>query len=180
VKNAKPDAVVVATGAVPSTLDIPGITGENVVQANDVILGKKKAGQSVVVVGGRYLGMEIADQLASEGKKVSLATRRELGRAVERNVYLTLRNRLVEKGVFLYPHSPAVEIKDNGLYIVFNNDLFFLPADTIVLAIGAKPEKELMEQIRNLAPEVYSIGDCVAPRDVMYAIREADEVARKI
>jgi 2,4-dienoyl-CoA reductase-like NADH-dependent reductase (Old Yellow Enzyme family)/thioredoxin reductase len=180
VKNARPNAVVVATGAVPSTLDIPGITGKNVVQANDVILGKKKVRHNVVVAGGRYLGLEIADQLVSEGKKVSLVTRRELGRAIERNVYLTLRNRLVEKGVYLYTHSPVVEIKDNGLYIVFNNDLFFLPADTIVLAVGVKPEKELAEQIKDLVPEVYSIGDCVAPRDVMYAIREADELARKI
>ncbi len=180
VKEVEPDAVVIATGAVPASLNVPGVNAENVVQANDVILGRVEIGRNVVVVGGRYLGMEIADQLADEERRVSLVTRRELGRGVERNVYLTLRNRLIRKGVYLYPYSPAVEIRENGLYIVYNNDLVFLPADTVVLAVGVKPERELAGQLKELLPAVYSIGDCVEPRDVMYAIREAAEIARRI
>lgn len=113
VQAENPAAVVVATGAVPLGLDELGvivINGKNVVQANEVILGTAKTGQKVVVVGGRYLGMEIADQLADEGKRVSLVTRRSIGRAIERNVYLTLRNRLIQKGVYLYPYRPVVEV----------------------------------------------------------------------
>jgi len=48
---------------------IPGIDGKNVVQATDIMKGKAKVGQEVVVIGGRLIGMEIADLLAREGKE---------------------------------------------------------------------------------------------------------------
>lgn len=180
VKEAKPDAVVVATGAKPKSLDVPGVEKKHVVQAVDVIMGKAEVGDSVVVIGGRYVGMELADQLADQGKKVSLVTRRALGREVERCVYLTLRNRLIEKGVHLYPHCPVAEILDDGVYIIFERDLVFLKADTVVLAVGVKSENQLVEVLKDAVPELYTVGDCVEPRDIMEAINEAAEVARKI
>jgi len=172
--------VVLATGAAPQTLEIPLAAQNKVVQVNDVILGKAKVGKNVVVIGGRFLGMEIADALANEGKKVSLVTRRVLGRDVERNVYLTLRNRLIEKGVYIYQNCPVAEIRAEGIYIVFNNDLTFLKVDTVILAVGVKPEQEMGEELKQRGLEVYQIGDCVEPRDVMWAIREAAEIARVI
>jgi len=74
----------------------------------------------------------------------------------------------------------VVEIRENGVYIVFDNDLLFLEADTIVLAVGVRPEKELGEKLKGLVEELYLIGDCVEPRDVMFAIREGAEVGRLI
>jgi pyruvate/2-oxoglutarate dehydrogenase complex dihydrolipoamide dehydrogenase (E3) component len=180
IKEQKPDVVVLASGAVPEEPDLPGARENNVVQVNEVILGKARVGAKVVVIGGRYLGMEIADQLAQEGKRVSLVTRRALGRETERNVYLTLRNRLIEKGVYIYQHCPVVEIREEGVFIVFNNDLVFLKADTVVLALGVRPEQELSAAVKEIVPEYYQIGDCKMPRDVMAAIREGAEVGRLI
>jgi len=180
VKQVKPDAVVVATGAAPATLDVTGADGKNVVQAVDVIMKKAKVGDRVVVVGGRYLGMEIADQLADEGKKVTLVTRRALGREVERCVHLTLRNRLIAKDVNLFPNSPVAEIREDGAYIVFENDLVFLKADTVVLAVGVKSENALVEALKGAAPEVHAIGDCVQPRDVFEAIHDASDLACEV
>ncbi|KFD41224.1 hypothetical protein HY02_05430 [Peptococcaceae bacterium SCADC1_2_3] len=180
IKEQRPDAVILATGAVPEKPDLSGAKESNVVQVNEVILGKAKVGARVVVIGGRYLGMEIADQLAGEGKRVSLVTRRALGRETERNVYLTLRNRLIEKGVYIYQYCPVVEIREEGVFIVFNNDLVFLKADTVVLALGVRPEQELSAVLRGNVPEYYQIGDCKMPRDVMAAIREGAEVGRMI
>ncbi|MFC1820390.1 FAD-dependent oxidoreductase, partial [Thermodesulfobacteriota bacterium] len=137
VRDAKPDVTVVATSAIPKSLDVPGADGKNVVQATDIILGKAGVGDRVVVVGGRNLGMEIADQLASSGKKVFLITRRALGRGVERNVYFALRNRLIEKGIQFFTNSPVVEIRENGVYFAFENELVFIEANTVVLAVGA-------------------------------------------
>lgn len=180
VKQAKPDAVVVATGAVPLTPDIEGVHGKNVVQAVDVILGKAKVGKRVVVIGGRYLGMEIAHDLAEKGKRVTLTTRSLLGRDMERNLYLELRNRLLEKGVQILQNSPLVEIRKNGAYVAFNGDLVFLKADTVVLATGMKSQNSLAEALKGVVPEVHSIGDAVSPRDAMDAIHEGAQVAREI
>lgn len=180
VKEVKPDAVVIATGATPQTLDIEIANGKNVVQAVDVILGKVRVGNKVIVVGGRYLGMEIADDLYSKGKDVCLITRSLLGRDMERNLYLALRNRLIEKGIPIFQNSPLVEIRENGVYMVFNGDLVFLKADTVVMAVGMKSEKELAETLTPIVSELYTIGDCVTPRDAMAAIREGAEIGRKI
>ncbi len=180
VKREKPDAVVLATGAIPFKPNINGVDGRNVVQADDVILGKAKTGETVTVVGGRYLGMEIADQLADEGKKVHLVSRRTIGRGVERNIYLALRDRLVQKGVNLYPHCPVVEIRQDGVYVVFDNDLLFLEANTVVLAAGFQSEDTLYSELRSHFDELYQIGDCVEPRTVMCAIREGAEIGRLV
>lgn len=186
VQEEKPDVAVIATGATPVMLDIPGAEGKNIVQSNDVILGKVKVGRKVVVVGGRYVGLEIADQLADQGRRVSLVTRRALGRGIERNVYLTLKNRLIEKGVQLFANSPVVEIRDAGVYIAYEGDLVFLKCDTVVLAVGVKPEKQLIEALKGMVcgkgfpASIHAIGDCVEPRDAMWAIREGAEVAREI
>jgi NADH dehydrogenase FAD-containing subunit len=107
-------------------------------------------------------------------------TRRDLGRGIERNIYLTLRNRLIQKGVYIFQNSPVVEIREGGAYIVFNNDLFFLPAETIVLAVGVRPDNELIDKLSGIVTEVYGVGDCLQPRNVMHAIREAAEIARII
>jgi 2,4-dienoyl-CoA reductase (NADPH2) len=179
-KREKPDAVVLATGAIPFKPNINGIDGRNVVQANDVILGKAKTGDTVAVVGGRYVGMEIADQLADEGKKVHLVSRRTIGRGVERNIYLALRDRLVGKGVNLYPHCPVVEIRQDGVYVVFDNELLFLETETVVLATGFQSEDTLYAELRSHFDELYQIGDCVEPRTVMCAIREGAEIGRLV
>jgi len=61
-------------------------------------------------------------------------------------------------------------------------DLLFLPADTVVLAVGFSPKRELFEKLRVIFPEleIHAIGDCVEPRDAMEAIREGAEVGRTI
>lgn len=180
VRETNPGAVVVATGAVPATLDVPGADLENVVQAVDVITGEARVGDRVVIVGGRYVGMEVAISLARQGKKVSLVTRSDLGRDVERNILLTLRQMLVDNGVFFYPNSPVHEITRNGVYVVQNHDLLFLKADTVVLAVGTKAENRLAEMLKNTTPDVYTIGDCIEPRGALEAIHEGRAVGCQI
>jgi len=136
-----------------------------------------------VVIGGRLRGMEVADFLAGQGKKVSLVTKKRLGEngtPLERNTFVTLRDRLIEQRVMLFPLSPVFEIKSNGVYVVSDNELLFLAADTVIMAVGAKPEKKLLTELQGIVFELYAIGDCVQPRDAREAINEAAEVGRKI
>ena len=109
-------------------------------------MGKAEVGHRVGVVGGRLVGMEVADLLAEQGSMVSIVTLHELGengRNIDRNLYRTLRNRLIDNGVFMYPNSSVLEIRENGVNVANNQELLFLKADTVVLAVGARPEYEL-------------------------------------
>lgn len=67
----KPDTLIVATGSVPV---IPrfceGIA--NAVTAEDILTGKAKAGQRVLVVGGGMVGSETAEYLALKGGDVTI------------------------------------------------------------------------------------------------------------
>ena len=179
----KPDAVVVATGAVPLGLDIPGATGRNVVQSNDVFMGKAEAKGKVVVVGARFNAIEVAIMLAEQGKQVSIVSRGKLGgRKGPQNtfVFKTLARRLLELGIPLYLNTPVLEITEGSVVIGWEGEILFLPADTVILAVGAQSENKLAQELKGLVPEVYSIGDCEKPRDASSATFDAARVAEKI
>jgi 2,4-dienoyl-CoA reductase-like NADH-dependent reductase (Old Yellow Enzyme family)/thioredoxin reductase len=185
VREISPDEVVVATGALPLVLNIPGIEGKNVVQAVDVITGKASVGQRVVVMGGRYLGMEIALMLAEQGKHVSLTTLHELGRNhrfMERYTLATLRQKIVENGIYIYAYAPVEQICDDGVYINHGPELFFLKADTVVLAAGVSPQRKLLEELESTFSDlkIHAIGDCAEPRDAAEAMREGAETGMAI
>jgi len=146
----------------------------------DVAEGKAKVGNRVVVIGGRLRGMETAYFLAQQGEKVSLVTRSQLGRDMNKVTYLGLRDKLIEHNVSIYPNSPAFQITDKGVSVSNYGDFLFLPADTVVLAVGSKSENELVEQLKGIAPEIYAIGDCVEPRCALDAIKEGAEIGREI
>jgi len=183
IKETKPDAVVVATGALPKNLEVPGSRSPHVLQANEVILGNKKIGNPVIVVGGRLVGMETADALAEQGRQVFLVTKDKLGEngaPLERNIYRALRDRLIRHGVHLFPDSPLVEILGNGVYIAYKHELVFLQAETVVMAVGAVANDALWQELKKEKMEAYAVGDCLEPRDAMEAIREGAEVGRII
>lgn len=178
----KPDAIVVATGANPQILNVPGITGPNVVQAIDIIKGETEAKGKIVVIGGRFMGMEVAVWLAERGKEVSLVTRTRLGGrvAVERFTYRALTRRLIELRVPLYLHTSVLEITENGVVIALQGDVFFLPADTVILAVGSEPDNKLAQELQETVPELHTIGDCNEARDAAAATFEAAKIAFSI
>jgi len=183
VQKEKPDAVVLATGATTKKLNVPGMNSKNVVQAIDIFSGKAQVGESVVVIGGRLRGMEVAHLLSKKGKRASIVTMNRLGEdgsPLERNVYFELRQRLIEDRVTIYALSPVVEIRENGVYVNCDRELTFVPADTIVLAVGAKAKNKLLNELKGMIPEVYAIGDCVEPRYAKEAINEGAGIGRLI
>ncbi|MFH1031291.1 MAG: FAD-dependent oxidoreductase [Chloroflexota bacterium] len=180
VREVNPEVIVLATGASAAPLDVLGASRPNVVQGVDVITGKAKVGKKVVVVGGRHIGMEVAISLAKQGKLVSLVTRRRLGRDVERNVFLTLRQALADNNVRIYTDSAVSEITEDGVYIAQYKDLFFLKADSVVLAVGSKAENKLAEALHRSSHIVHKIGDCVEPRSALEAMHEGRRIACEI
>ena len=114
-KVSKPKRVMVIGGG------IAGMQAAKVAPER-VITGKAKTGDRVVVIGGRMVGMETALYLAEKGKKVSLLTLNRLGengKKLEENIYRTLRDRMIKNGIQVFPSTPAVEIRPDG---VFAND----------------------------------------------------------
>lgn len=179
----KPDVVVVATGATPVGLKIPGATRVHVVQGHDVIAGRVPVKGKAVVVGGRFIGMEIAILLAEQGRQVSLVTQAGLGQngiKLEPMTFKTLARRLIELRVPLYLHSRVLEITDKAVIITLGDDIFSLPADTVILAVGMQPENKLAQELEGLVPQLYTLGDCVKPKDAAAVAYHAARLAAVI
>ena len=71
IRMENPDITILATGSKPILQDFPGIYKDKVATAPDILLGRKKVGQKVVVVGGGLIGCETALWLVKQGKKVT-------------------------------------------------------------------------------------------------------------
>ena len=176
----KPGAVIIATGATPAIPDISGIYCSNVVQAIDVIDGKANPEGRIVVLGGRYTAIEVAIQLAKKGGKVSLVTRGELGLNLERMTLRALEKILVDLRVPLYLHTQVLEITEQSVIVRIGNEVASLPANTVILALGMKPENSLVQELEGIVPEIYTVGDCVKPRNAASVAYQAAQLAAKI
>lgn len=182
IQEMKPDGLFIATGSAPIIPQIPGVENRKVATAVEILLGKKKAGEAVIVIGGGLVGCEIALYLAQNGKKVTIV---EILDGVARGMFFVNRMHLLEllasAGAKILTETEVLKIEEQGVLVVDKNGKkSVLEADTIVLAVGLKPEKRLFEALKNKIPEVYSIGDCVEPRKVIDAVWEGFRTARLI
>jgi 2-enoate reductase len=73
------------------------------------------------------------------------------------------------------------EVKDGTVEVIDKNfRKSSIPADTVVISIGLKPDRKLYSDIAGKVPDTYVIGDANGARNIMYAIWDAYEVARNI
>jgi 2-enoate reductase len=187
VEQLKPEVAVMATGAKPVSLNVPGASGKNVVFATDVLAGRN-VGNRVVIIGGRLVGLTTALYLVKQAKKVSVVTRSKIARGLSNNVKLALHELMLTNGVYMHPNSVVDSITDEGVNCWWDsgdgtsreNLFFFLPADNIVLAVGAESNYRLGDMLVHIVPEVYKVGDCSGKRSIFAAMRDGSETARKI
>lgn len=186
VRQKSPDAVIIATGSTPITLNFPGVDSEKVISATDLLLGKKQAGKRVVVVGGGLIGCETALWLAQQDKAVTLVEMLSdlmiAGPMVPHMNRTMLLDLLRFNNVNVRTNSSLLAVTNEGAVIIdrsFNQGV--LQADTVVLAPGLRSDQDLYFALRddNLL-NVYLIGDARKPRNIMSAIWDAYEVARAI
>jgi 2,4-dienoyl-CoA reductase-like NADH-dependent reductase (Old Yellow Enzyme family)/thioredoxin reductase len=195
VKKLKPDAVIVATGVKPVVPkdEVPGLdTLSNVVMAEDVLMGRAKVGESVLIIGGDLVGCETADFLADQGKQVTVTRRSPfMANNMNPDMRMLLVDRLRRKGVRLIPGVQYMEATDTGLRIHVRGGITSMAeigadamksivADTIVIAAGSTPDTELADGLKGKVKNIRTVGDCVEPRTILEAIREGWKAALEI
>jgi 2-enoate reductase len=185
INREKTDVVIIATGAKPIVPSIPGIQRELVTTAPEVLLGKKKLGEKVIVVGGGLIGCETAIWLAEQKKIVTIIEM--LDDLMIGSIPIPHANRqmvldmLKFNNVTVMTGTRLVEVTNEGGHLM-NADLkkTTLNADTLVLSVGLTSNRQLYETLAGKIPNLYLIGDVRETRNIMGAIWDAYEVVRTI
>ncbi|KFN38146.1 hypothetical protein KN63_05680 [Smithella sp. F21] len=181
IKGECPDAVIVAAGAEPLLPPIPGIEMGQVVTAVDVLRDKVKTGRKIVIIGAGQLGLETAEFLGERGKEVTIVEMTgDIGTGMPSQIKMPLLFSLEKYGVEILTQAKAERITRGAVEISQGVEKKVIPADTVVLAVGYKANQTLMESYKGTAPDVYFIGNCINPGNIIDAVNQGFEAAVKL
>jgi NADPH-dependent 2,4-dienoyl-CoA reductase/sulfur reductase-like enzyme len=174
VQAAQPDAVVLATGGIPLTVPLPGLDQTRWLLATDLLDGAAEvATASALVVGGGLVGLEAADFLAARGTHVTVVEMLgEVGANMDPLAKAMILRRLEQQGAALRTHCEVVELTADAATIRQAGEESVLPCETVVVAVGVRPNRALADVLSNTAQEIHVIGDAVEPRTAGDAVRE--------
>ena len=142
------DQLVVATGARPRRPDIPGVNGETVlgVQTLDdaqrlLERTQRAAVREVVVVGGGYIGLEMAESYLRLGAKVTVVDRApEIMGTLDPDMAALVRTAMVRHGIDVRCGSPVDAFEPGSVHLESGDTV---NADLVVLGMGVEPNSQL-------------------------------------
>jgi 2-enoate reductase len=180
VKNERPEKVVVATGSTPIISSIPGIEKRLLNTAIDLLLGKRRAGNTIVMIGGGLIGCETGLWLARQGKRVIIV---EMLPEVTMGIYhansTMLLDMLALNKVEIMTNTTLEEIKEQEVIVIDKSfKKTIIKCDTVALALGLEPRRELYESLMGEFAELYAIGDCKKPGKMLNAIWDGYNIGR--
>ena len=180
------DKLVLSPGASPILpKSIKGIDGDNVFTIRNVTDIRRlksalteKDMKRVAVVGGGFIGVETAENLAHGGYQVLLIEGLDqIMSPFDFDMVQFLHKELDDKGVELHLSSTVTEIGDGSVTVAHNGKEEVLEADGVVMAIGVAPETALAkaagleigetrgikvnEHYQTSDPDIYAVGDAI-------------------
>ncbi len=182
IKRGKFDAVIVTTGATLSIpRDIQGIDSEKVTTALKVLNGEVNVGKRVAIIGGGVVGTEVGLFLAEQGKEIILIEMLDtFMNDITFDQKLVYEERFKNLKIAIYTGKRLEKVVEDGIIVVDRYGARTeIQADTVVLATGFKPNRELIEALKNEPDlQIYEAGDCIRPRKIFDAIHEGHMIAK--
>lgn len=179
------DTLILSPGAEPIKPDIPGIDSDRVFTLRNIpdalrikTFIENKKPKSAVVIGGGYIGIEMAENLKEAGLKVSVVELADhLIAPLDFDMAAEVHRYIKSKGIRLYLNNGVQEM--NGRTILLQNGE--ISADMAILSVGVRPETALAQECgiqtnrrgsilvdRNMKtniPDIYAVGDAVEIQD---------------
>ncbi len=204
------DVVIVATGGRGAKAPFTVKNSAQPVSALAILDGSVVPGERVVVIGGGSVGCETAVSIAEMGaisaenlkflieneaetaenlkellnrgsREVTLV---ELEKGIGRDIGISTRWVTIKcirrLGIRAMDQCTVKEVNETGVVLEKEGKETLLPADTVVLAIGAAAENALYEELKGKLEEIHLIGDARKPRKITEALREGFDLGRKL
>ncbi len=182
------DKLLLSTGSRPFVPQIDGVDAPNVftlwtIPDVDAIYSyiEKNRPKKAVVVGGGFIGLEMAENLVERGMNVTIVEMApQVMPPLDKDMAKLVENHMRTKGVDLRLEVGFQGTKDNGRTLLLNNGET-IEADLILLSIGVRPQNELavdagleinerrgirVDEFQQTSdPSIYAVGDVVGVQD---------------
>ena len=176
-----PDSVVLATGPVYPTLEVPESVKPKLVNVLDVLSGDAQVGDNVIVWGNRKPGIGVALHLAKQGKKVTIVGKeKSAGFDINPSFKWRYLIYLRQNKVKAYNDSDIENIGEGELVVkTYDGYRFPLKFDTIVLT-EREPNEGLKNVVQGEGIELFVIGDALVPRNLSSAVHDGYRIGTRI
>lgn len=194
------DKIIIATGARPAVPDIPGIEAVPYLTSTTA-LDLEQLPKALLVIGGGYIGAELAQMFARAGVKVTLVCRSHLLPAAEPELGAALTGYFEDEGITLVAGIAyrAIRKTENGISLTVARDGqdVSIDADQVLLATGRTPNIEGLglpehgiattpkggivvdDRMRTTRADIYAAGDVTGSDQFVYMAAYGAKLAAK-
>lgn len=177
------DDLVLSPGATPFLPPITGIEKAyslRTVEDVDRIVAALKGRTRAVIIGGGFIGLEMAENLRHRGLSVTVveAAPQIMG-PLDSEMAAFVAEHLRANGIEIRTNAQATEVSDSGVAFADGTEL---PADIVIAAIGVRPASDLAReagleiserggivvdaQQRTSDPHIFALGDAATKKDL--------------
>ena len=159
-------------------IDNPNVYTIRNVQDIEVLKAKTDEVNDIAVIGGGFIGVEAAENLAKAGKKVTvIEAAPQLLSNYDYDMVQVLQKELLDNGIQVFTGSTVTEITDDSVKYVLNGKEKTVKAEAVVMAVGVAPETglarecglkigvtggiEVNDRMQTSDPSIYAVGDAV-------------------
>ena len=186
------DKLILSPGAKPIRPDLPGIDSKNLFSLRTVEdtfrirqFAEEHKPKTAVMVGGGFIGLEVAENLCELGVKVTVIQRgNQMLNTLDYDMATLVHSKLRSKGIDLKigGNVVAFEETETGLNVLLENEQP-IGTDMVLLAIGVSPENTLAkkaglelglkgaiavnDKMETSVSDIYAVGDAVQIKHIV-------------
>ena len=188
------DKALFGTGAMVNILRVEGAENEGIHYLRafgnaDAIRADAEAAEGVVLVGGSYIGCEVAASLAAQGKRCTIIAMEDvpLSRTFGADAGRWFQRQLEDRGVVFHGGETLSAFEGDGrVRAVITESGLAVEGDTVVVGAGVRPDAMLPQRagievgdggivcdskLQTSAPGIYAAGDCCSYESVVHGRR---------
>ncbi len=178
--------LLIASGASPRILDIPGAKNKKVYVLRtyeDAEKIKEDKSKDVAIIGGGPVGIELAIALLRYGKKITIIEIAPyiLSTVFSRRIAEMIEKQLADKGIEILKEEEPIEISGNPVKSVKTNKRK-IKCSSVIMGVGVVPNTDFIkgileigarngiivnEKMQTSEPDIYAAGDCVELKSVI-------------
>jgi len=181
IEKERPDVLILATGAIPRKMEIPGLDKSTTLTAWEILSGEKDPKGSCLVLGAGLVGCETADYLSEKRKEVVLVEvlpEIAAGADGDTKAYFTLR--FQKNGVKVHVATELLRVENEIAFLREGKEEMKVPIKAVVFAVGAQPQDPFGDELPSSGMRIIKAGDCLKPKTILESVQEGFQAGRSV